>query len=65
MKIRKKKPGRLQESIRSQVIMIFQNMKEEIKQIMQVKAQKERRFDTRDKFSKQSKIFQTDAKRFY
>ena len=45
--------------------MIFQNMKEEIKQIMQVKAQKERRFDTRDKFSKQSKIFQTDAKRFY
>ena len=45
--------------------MIFQNMKEEIKQIMQVKAQTERRFDTRDKFCKQSKIFQTDTKRFY
>ena len=32
---------------------------------IQVKAQRERQFDKRDKFYRQNKIFQTDAKRFY
>ena len=32
---------------------------------IQVKAQRERQFDKRNKFCRQNKIFQTDAKRFY
>ena len=32
---------------------------------MQVKAQRERRFDKRNKFYGQNMIFQTDAKKFY
>ena len=32
---------------------------------MKVKAQGERRFDERNKFYRQNKIFQTDAKKFY
>ena len=32
---------------------------------MQVKAQSERRFDKRNKFNRQNKIFQKDAKKFY
>ena len=41
------------------------SIKEEIKQKIQVKAQRERRFDKCNKFYKQNKIFQTDAKKFY
>ena len=41
------------------------NIKEELKQKIQVKARRERRFDKRNKFYRQNKIFQTDAKKFY
>ena len=41
------------------------SIKEELKQKIQVKPQTERRFDKRNKFYKQNKIFQTDAKKFY
>ena len=37
-------------------------IKEELKQKIQVQAQRERRFDKCNKFYKQNKIFQTDAK---
>ena len=40
-------------------------IKEELKQKIQVKAQTERQFDKRNKFYRQNKIFQTDAKKFY
>ena len=39
------------------------SIKEELKQKIQVKAQRERRFDKRNKFYRQDKIFQTDAKK--
>ena len=39
--------------------------KESLKQRMQVKAQRLRRFDKRDRFYRQNKIFQTDARKFY
>ena len=39
--------------------------KEILKQKIQVKAQRVRRFEKRTKFYRQNKIFQTDAKRFY
>ncbi|XP_063588611.1 uncharacterized protein LOC134765758 [Penaeus indicus] len=39
--------------------------KETIKQKIQVKAQRLRRFDKRTRFYRQNKIFQTDAKKFY
>ena len=39
--------------------------KEIVKQKIQVKAQRVRRFEKRTKFYRQNKIFQTDAKRFY
>ena len=38
---------------------------ESLKQRMQIKAQRLRRFDTRDRFYRQNKIFQTDARKFY
>ena len=41
------------------------SIKEELKQKIQVKAQRERRFDKRNKFYRQNKIFQTNAKKFY
>ena len=41
------------------------SIKERLKQRMQVKAQRERRFDKRNKFYRQNRIFQTDAKQFY
>ena len=41
------------------------SIKEKLKQKIQVKAQKERRFDKRNKFYRQNKIFQTDAKKLY
>ena len=41
------------------------SIKEELKQKIQVKAQRERRFDKRNKFYRQNKIFQTDAKKIY
>ena len=41
------------------------SIKEELKQKIQVKAQRERRFDKRNKFYRQNKIFQADAKKFY
>ena len=41
------------------------SIKEALKQKMQVKAQRERRFDERNKFYWQNKIFHTDAKTFY
>ena len=41
------------------------SIKEELKQKIQVKAQRGRRFDKYNKFYKQNKIFQTDAKKFY
>ena len=40
------------------------SIKEELKQKIQVKAQRERQFDKRNKFYRQKKIFQTDAKKF-
>ena len=40
------------------------SIKEELKQTIQVKAQKERRFDTCCKFYRQNKFFQTDPKKF-
>ena len=39
--------------------------KENLKQKMQLKAQRLRRFDKRTKFYRQNKIFSTDAKKFY
>ena len=39
--------------------------KERIKQKVQVKAQRIRRFEKRTKFYRQNKIFKTDAKKFY
>ena len=39
--------------------------KERIKQKVQVRAQKIRRFEKRAKFYRQNKIFKTDAKKFY
>ena len=36
-----------------------------LKQKIQVKAQKFRRYDKRDRFYGQNKIFKTDAKKFY
>ena len=41
------------------------SIKEDLKQKIQVKAQREKRFDKRKKFYRQNKIFQTDAKKFY
>ena len=41
------------------------SIKEKLKQKIQVKAQRERRFDKRNKFYRQNKIFQADAKKFY
>ena len=41
------------------------SIKEELKQKIQVKVQRERRFDKRNKFYKQNKIFQTYAKKLY
>ena len=41
------------------------SIKEKIKQKIQVRAQGERRFDKRNKFYKQNKIFQIDVKKFY
>ena len=41
------------------------SIREELKQKMQVKAQRERRFDKRNKFYRQNKIFQTDGKTLY
>ena len=41
------------------------SIKEELKQKIPVKPQTERRFDKRNKFYKQNKIFQTDAKKCY
>ena len=41
------------------------SIKEELKQKIQAKAQKERRFDKGNKFDRQNKIFQTDAKKIY
>ena len=41
------------------------NIKEELKQKIQVKVRRERRFDKRNKFYRQNKIFPTDAKKFY
>ena len=40
------------------------SIKEELKQKIQVKAHRERRFDKRNKFYRQNKIYQTDAKKF-
>ena len=40
-------------------------IKEELKQKIQLKAQRERQLDKRSKFFRQNKIFQTDAKTFY
>lgn len=40
-------------------------IKEELKQKLQVKAQRLRRFTKRNKFYRQNKIFETDAKKFY
>ena len=39
--------------------------KEKVKQVMQLKAQRLRRFDKRSKFYRQNKVFQMDAKKFY
>ena len=41
------------------------SIKEKLKQKIQLKVQRERRFDKRNTFYRQNKIFQTDAKRFY
>ena len=41
------------------------SIKEELKQKIPVKPKTERRFDKRNKFYKQNKIFQTDAKKCY
>ena len=41
------------------------SIKEELKQKIQVKAQREGRFEKRNKFYRQNKIFQTDAKKLY
>ena len=41
------------------------NAKEKTKQIMQLKAQRLRRYDKRSKFFRQNKVFNNDAKRFY
>ena len=39
--------------------------KETLKQKIQVKAQRLRRYDKRNRFYRQNKIFKTDAKKFY
>ena len=41
------------------------SIREELKQKLQVKAQRLHRFDKRNKFFRQNKIFETDAKKFY
>ena len=41
------------------------SIKEELKQKLQVKAQRLRRYEKRSKFFRQNKIFETDAKTFY
>jgi len=41
------------------------SIKEELKQKLQVKAQRLRRYEKRSKFFRQNKIFETDAKKFY
>ena len=43
----------------------FPSIKEELKQKLQVKAQRERRFNKYNKFYRQNKIFQTDTKKAY
>ena len=40
------------------------SIKEELKRKTRVKAQRERRFDKRNKFHRQNKVFQTDDKTF-
>ena len=40
-------------------------IKEELKQKLQLKAQRMRRFEKRSKFFRQNRIFETDAKKFY
>ena len=44
---------------------VIRSIKEELKQKIQVKAQRERQFDNRNKFYGQNKIFHTDAKKLY
>ena len=41
------------------------SIKEDVKQKLRVKAQRERQFDEHNKFYRQNKIFLTDAKKFY
>ena len=41
------------------------SIKEELKQKLQVKALRLRRYERRSKFFRQNKIFETDAKKFY
>ena len=41
------------------------SIKEELKQKLQVKAQRLRRYEKRSKFFRQNKVFETDAKKFY
>ena len=45
--------------------MSFIGIKEELKQKIQLKAQRERQLGKRHKFYRQNKIFQTDSKTFY
>ena len=40
-------------------------IKEELKQKLQVKAQRMRRFEKRSKFLRQNRIFEADAEKFY
>ena len=62
------KSGKARKVIRKYKILSKEQIptiKEEPKQKLQVKAQRLRRFDKRQKFFRQNKIFETDAKKFY
>ena len=62
------KSGKARKVIRKYKILSKEQIptiKEELKQKLQVRAQRLRRFDKCQKFFRQNKIFETDAKKFY
>ena len=63
VKTRKSKRLKQKHKIKDKVTL--DSAKEKIKQVMQLKAQRLRRFDKRSKFYRQNKIFSVDAKKFY
>ena len=63
--VRTRKSHRLKKKYNVENKTSLDSAKEKVKQIMQLKAQRLRRYDKRNKFYRQNKKFTTDAKKFY